>query len=153
MEENKSSGGINIGGASVIMVFAVLCLTVFAVLTLLSANSERKLAVKTAESQKDYYAAETALTKTAGEISYLAQTKGTAAVSAYLSKNGYTYTQNGSEYIVKMSRTIDDSRRLDQTVTVSAGSAAVTSLKVVTTKQFTPDETVSVWDGKTPVAG
>ena len=41
VEQNtRQSSGINIGSASIIMVFSVLCLTVFAVLTFVTANNE-----------------------------------------------------------------------------------------------------------------
>jgi hypothetical protein len=51
----KKSHGINTGSISLIMIFTVLCLTVFAILTLVSANAEYKLCVKYSESIKEYY--------------------------------------------------------------------------------------------------
>lgn len=50
--------GLNIGSASIIMVFTVLCLTVFSVLAFVSAASEYKTAQRFAESTKSYYEAE-----------------------------------------------------------------------------------------------
>ena len=53
VEQNtRQSSGINIGSASIIMVFSVLCLTVFTVLTFVTANNEYKLSVKSADQVK-----------------------------------------------------------------------------------------------------
>ena len=60
MNRRNASGGpgLNVGSASIVMIFAVLCLTVFAVLSLLTARSELALAVRAADSVTDYYAAD-----------------------------------------------------------------------------------------------
>ena len=50
------------------MIFATLCLTVFAVLSLTTANAERKLAEKAAQAVQDYYAADLACARKAEEI-------------------------------------------------------------------------------------
>jgi len=52
----KKSHGVNTGSVSLIMIFTVLCLTVFAILTLVSANAEYKLSEKYAKSIDEYYA-------------------------------------------------------------------------------------------------
>jgi hypothetical protein len=51
----KKSHGVNTGSVSLIMIFTVLCLTVFAILTLVSANAEYKLSEKYAKSIDEYY--------------------------------------------------------------------------------------------------
>jgi hypothetical protein len=50
--------GLNIGSASIIMLFAVLSLTVLAALSLLSANSQYALARRSADAVSGYYAAD-----------------------------------------------------------------------------------------------
>ncbi|MCL2633366.1 MAG: hypothetical protein FWD34_02505 [Oscillospiraceae bacterium] len=49
---------INVGGASLFAVLIILCLTVFAVLAKLSADSEKQLAIRTADSIQAYYDAD-----------------------------------------------------------------------------------------------
>ena len=56
--KQHKSAGVNIGSASLVMVFVVLSLTVFAVLSLVSANNELRLSTKFSESVKNYYAAD-----------------------------------------------------------------------------------------------
>lgn len=50
--------GTMVGGASILAVFAVLCLAVFALLTLLRAESDLRLSRKTAEVTEAYYQAD-----------------------------------------------------------------------------------------------
>ena len=50
---------VHTGTPSVLILFAVLCLTVFAVLSLLSARSQASLAGKFADAVSAYYAADT----------------------------------------------------------------------------------------------
>ncbi len=56
-KQDPSLSGIA-GGSSVIMIFAVLCLTVFAALTITASESERNSALIYAESVKNYYEAD-----------------------------------------------------------------------------------------------
>lgn len=50
--------GLNIGSASIIMIFTIMCLTVFSVLSLVSAVAEHRNAERFAESTKSYYEAD-----------------------------------------------------------------------------------------------
>jgi len=50
-----SNASIGMGGALIITIFVVLCLTVFSVLSFVTAYSDLKLAVKTEEMTYDYY--------------------------------------------------------------------------------------------------
>lgn len=51
-------GGSVSGAVSLVMIFCVLCLTVFATLTYVTADRERQLAELTAERTAEYYAAD-----------------------------------------------------------------------------------------------
>ena len=53
----KRSGGVS-GAVSLVMIFCVLCLSVFAVLTIATADREAKLTAMTAQNAEDYYAAD-----------------------------------------------------------------------------------------------
>ena len=58
MNENKWGGRANIGTSSLILIFIVLCLTIFGLLSLSSAGSDWKLARKNAEAVRGYYKAD-----------------------------------------------------------------------------------------------
>jgi hypothetical protein len=53
--ENKREFSINIGLPSIMLIFVVLCLVSFGVLSLVSANADRKLSKKVLTRQQEYY--------------------------------------------------------------------------------------------------
>ncbi len=54
----KKPMGVHVGSATLVMVFAIICLTIFAVLSVITANNGKKLAEKAADSVTNYYAAD-----------------------------------------------------------------------------------------------
>lgn len=64
----KRLSGINAGLSSIVMVFAVLCLTIFAVLSMVTAKSEKRLVEKSASSVENYYTADSACETILGQI-------------------------------------------------------------------------------------
>lgn len=57
-EKNKdSSFGMGVGATSILMIFVLLCLVVFAMLSLVNANADKKLNDRLANRTKAYYAA------------------------------------------------------------------------------------------------
>lgn len=58
MDDKQSGGRANIGTSSLILIFIILCLTIFGLLSLSSAGSDWKLAQKNAQSIKGYYEAD-----------------------------------------------------------------------------------------------
>lgn len=53
----KKQFGMNIGSASILLVFVILCLVSFAVLSIVSANADNKLSARVLERTTAYYAA------------------------------------------------------------------------------------------------
>lgn len=72
--------GPGIGSASLIMLFVVLCLTVFAALTIVSVRAELTLSRRYAQSTEAYYAADARATEAAAKI-YAAADRVSAAIS------------------------------------------------------------------------
>lgn len=85
-EQNRFSPPI-VGATSLFIVFAILCLTVFTLLTLSTANADRKLSDRSAEATESYYSAdleaETILAKLRNGI---------VPESVTVVGNNYTYT-------------------------------------------------------------
>lgn len=50
--------GLNVGGASILVIFVLLCLTTFATLSMVSANADLKLTQRTAQAAREYYEAD-----------------------------------------------------------------------------------------------
>lgn len=53
----KKQFGMNIGSASILLVFVILCLVSFAVLSIVSANADSRLSTRVLERTTAYYAA------------------------------------------------------------------------------------------------
>lgn len=53
----KKQFGMNIGSASILLVFVILCLVSFAVLSIVSANADNKLSARVLERTTAYYTA------------------------------------------------------------------------------------------------
>ncbi len=68
MTKKKEISGIQIGISSLVLIFVVLCLTVFAVLSLMSSMSEQRLAQKSLEATSEYYIADSLAEKQLKEI-------------------------------------------------------------------------------------
>lgn len=60
--------GLNIGSASIIMIFAILCLTVFSALSLVTSVSEKKTAQRFADETTAYYEADSEAVKIKNSI-------------------------------------------------------------------------------------
>jgi hypothetical protein len=138
MREKKQMG-LNIGSASIIMLFSVLCLTVLASLSMLSANSQWRLANRSAAAVSAYYAADTQAARIYNSIS----TGGAGAdVNRYEDENGDTY----ASYEVP----IDDNQTLAVIVRLSGadgGPPAILQWKAVDSGNWNPDTALDVWDG------
>ena len=58
MEQKKKFSPPAVGGISLLVVFAVLCLTVFALLSLTTVQADVRLADASVQAVEDYYAAD-----------------------------------------------------------------------------------------------
>lgn len=109
-----SVSGSGVGGLSIIMIFAVLCLTVFATLTLISSKSEFNLALGYKESIKNYYKADyeaskfTAVLQSAKSINdiQIIADNNDASFETLTTADGGTY------YYINYNITIDEKQKL-----------------------------------------
>ncbi len=53
-----ASTGVSVGGSSILLIFVLLCLTTFAVLSLVSATADKRLTDRSAVAVAEYYAAD-----------------------------------------------------------------------------------------------
>lgn len=80
----------NVGGATLLMLFAVLCLTVFAVLSLISAKSQSALVQKSADAVTAYYQADTRAAEIYDEVA--AGNLSSVKITDLAAVPGYTYS-------------------------------------------------------------
>ena len=122
-----------VGGSSLLVIFAVLCLTVLAMLSLSTARSSAELSRASADAAAVYYEADAQ----AEEI--LARQRGGETPEGVISGGDGTY-----QYEVPISQT----QALSVCVRAAEDGWTVLRWKAVSTAQWTPDESIEVWDGE-----
>ncbi|MBR3705667.1 MAG: hypothetical protein IKM19_01735 [Firmicutes bacterium] len=131
---NKEKNGFRfpvMGVSSLLIIFSVLCLTVFAILSVSTASAGSRLSEKAAQSVTDYYAADSQAEKTisalrSGEIPEGVSTDG----------NMYSFTCPAS-----------DTLELQVKVRISGSDYEVLQWQMVSTADWQNDESLNLWDG------
>lgn len=148
MAKQQTRHGFSIGSASVMLIFIVMTLAVFAVLSLVTASNEAQAARTNAENNKAYYSAETKAYKTLADIK--------AAVADLLSEDmlaeavepfGASCTQNAQGSIITFETEIDPHRKLQSILKYQNGELTVIGWKTVG-EAAEYDDTISIWDGE-----
>ncbi len=117
------------GGSSLLVIFAVLCLTVFALLAFRTVTADKRLADASAEAVRQYYEADTSAEAILGQLR-------TGIVPDGVSKDGDAYA-----YLCPMS----DTQALSVVVFVTGTEYEIKQWKVVTTTEWSPKEYIEVW--------
>ena len=121
-----------IGGVSLLVVFAVLCLTVFALLSLATVQADVRLADASAQAVKDYYAADCAAQEILARLRNGELPEGVAV-------NGDVYS---------FSCPISDTQTLEAEVRLSVGSYTILRWQAVSSSDaWEIDESLELWDG------
>ena len=146
MENSRKSPRINIGSASLVVIFATLCLTVFAVLSLTTANAERKLAEKAAQAVQDYYAADLACARKAEEIA------GILALPLDDGDREERLRQLGAQLsgsVISFQEKIDVNQRLlvELQPLEEGGGFRVLKWQALDVGEWNPDRGIAVWEG------
>ena len=120
-----------VGGSSLLVIFAVLCFTVFAMLALSTVQATRRLSEKNAQAVAEYYAADAAAEAILAELR-----TGNLPEGVLQKGNRYTYACEISEF-----------RELQVEVLLSGDSYEIQSWNVVYTGDWENRENLEVWDG------
>ena len=126
-----------VGGISLLVVFAVLCLTVFALLSLTTVQADVRLADASAQAAADYYAADLE-----------AQTI-LARLRNGERPEGVTFTGSGllrAEYTCRIS----DAQKLQVSVIlqgISGREYVIERWQAVPSAEWESDESLDLWDG------
>ncbi|MBD5150428.1 MAG: hypothetical protein HDT18_08725 [Oscillibacter sp.] len=137
----KRGGGVS-GAVSLVMIFCVLCLAVFAVLTLATADRERNLAELTARSAADYYTADCR----AVEIVAALRDGDTVPADVEIRHTGSEYP-GGQVEEAEFSVPINDGLALDVAVRLRGGNCEILRWQTVYTGEWEIDESMDIWDG------
>jgi len=127
-----------VGGSSLLVIFAVLCLTVFALLTLSTVEAGGRLSERAARSLEAYYAADAR----AEEIL-------TALRDQEIIENGLV--KDEGDGVVSYMVPIDETQALRVRVRVEAQQAyQVLQWQAVSTASWEASDKIEVWDGLVP---
>ncbi len=139
---NGDHGMMAIGAPSVIMIFVVLCLTCFAVLSLVSANADMRLARRTAENTAAYYAADAAAQRR------LVALEGADADA--LDPDEFTVEWANGEAYATFYTPITDATALQTKARLTGGAPVVVVNRTVITAELAYTELPDIWDGELP---
>ncbi|MDL2224914.1 hypothetical protein LJC20_01730 [Eubacteriales bacterium OttesenSCG-928-M02] len=110
MRERRRSMGIGIGGASILAIFVVLCLTTFAMLSLVSARADARLAERSIASQRDYYNADGKAEEMLGKMAEEFATGGDWQKKA--DEEGIVYVQTAEGWDISFTLPINEGKIL-----------------------------------------
>lgn len=146
--------GMNIGSASLVLIFAVLCLTLFATLTLLSAKNEMKLTCKYEESVTQYYAADSKAQEDLQCIEniLLSASKTSANKTTYIKnqceKYNFTYTQKNNKIYIIFNENINTEQILHVSIKVNSinnKKYEIMQWKKINIDEINIDESINVY--------
>ena len=136
---------MGVGSASIMLIFAVLCLTVFSLISLSVAETDKSLADTEAELVTEYYEADEAAERI---LSVILETEADIVPAEI---NGVSITTQWdmdlmaevSEYTCPISAI----KELSVKVAVSENSFDILVWKMITTDEWVIDDTINVWTG------
>lgn len=135
-----------LGGSSLLTVFAVLCLTVFALLSLSTVRADLRLAQHSRQAVQDYYAADAR----AQEILARLRTGEGTPEGVELTATIVDYPDHG-ETIYSYAVPISDTQELQVEVRIdTSDDYEVLRWQVVNTGEWNSDGGLEIWDGDQP---
>ena len=134
MADRPRSSPPMVGGSSLLVVFAVLCLTVFALLSLSAVQADGRLGDAAAQAVSSYYRAD------AQAEAILAQLR-QGSIPDGVTEDGTSYS-----YCCPISET----QNLNVAVSLDGADYTILRWQVVSTTDWQPDDSMPVWDGQTP---
>ncbi len=156
--KTRNGYSINIGSTSLVMIFAVICLTVFAVMSYLTAARESELAKKYAAHTTAYYAADSRAVNTLASLDKTLSSpeaccgdingRKTFIAQQCAAQNVTFQEQNGKIYLL-YSEIIDTTQSLQVIIQLDLSSTTasykVVEWKSVYTQEYNIDHSLNVY--------
>ena len=144
-----NKGGIGVGSASIVLVFAVLCLTVFSLIALVVAQNDKALADAEAELIVGYYEADALAEQILAEI-IAADSKPDSVRDVDVT---YQRDAEKDEEVADYLCQISDAKALYVQLALRGDSCDVLSWRMVDTDDWAADDSLNVWGGEVEFAG
>lgn len=140
----RKTGGTHLGSATLVMLFSVICLTIFAVLAVVTANNSWTLAEKSADAVTNYYAADSVAIEILNQITATYHTE-----NQLITPEGYDCQLEELENETWLSYwvAIDENQSLWVELVVSQGAVQIAHWQVEYTATWSADQTITVWGG------
>lgn len=126
-----------VGGSSLLVIFAVLCLTVFALLTLSTAAADSRLSQDAADAVEAYYQADSQAEALWARLRDGEQPKEVTKTMEDAGSTLYKYTVP-----------ISQEQELQVCLRLKDGTWTVVQWQAVSTADWQADEDLTVWDGE-----
>ena len=126
-----------VGGSSLLVIFAVLCLTVFALLTLSTAAADSRLSQDAADAVEAYYQADSQAEALWARLRDGEQPKEVTETMKDAGSTLYKYTVP-----------ISQEQELQVCLRLKDGTWTVVQWQAVSTADWQADEDLTVWDGE-----
>ncbi len=152
MAEKRHKKTAGIGGALILIIFNVLTITVFSVLTLVSSQNELSMVNRSVEAATTYYNAEkeaaVKFSKIKTALSNVTDNEEIVKITSEIGANANIMI-DGVEISFKIS--IDENRSLLTVVNINDNNFEISSQKIVSENEFIIDDFIDVWDGLSPL--
>ena len=132
MDKRQSFQAPVVGGSSLLVIFAVLCLTVFALLSLSTVQADSRLSDASAAAVSEYYEADCQAEEILAELR-----SGQIPEGVSVKVDTYSYTCP-----------ISETQELQVEVRIQENGWEILRWQAVSTAQWNEDETLSLWDGE-----
>lgn len=120
-----------VGGSSLLVIFAVLCLTIFALLSLSTVQADSRMAEASYKAVQDFYEADAEAERILAKLR-----QGDLPENVTNEGNLYRYTCRVSEL-----------QALEVEVEITEASYRVLRWQMVSTTEWEADDSMNVWDG------
>lgn len=152
MAENRSGRSTGIGGSLILIIFIILTITIFSVLTLVSSQNEIGSVKKGAQAVTDYYNAEKQAAIKAAEIkTAINGITDSQAITDALAEKGAAVSAAPEGVKITFKIKIDENRSIETVLLAAEGDAKVISQKTVSDRELIIDDDMPIWDGSSPI--
>ncbi|MBS6956307.1 MAG: hypothetical protein KH230_24115 [Enterocloster asparagiformis] len=154
MARESGGGKVNIGAASLVLIFIVLCLATFGLLSLSSAKGDLSLAERQAEAVSAYYEADAKGQEWVRQVDAVLQEEmghsddSSSASDAVKARLGDMYHQEEGVVVTDIPMERGQSLRIELTLVCGEGVRyQIHSWYVYDSGQYEIDNSMPVWDG------
>lgn len=153
-KESSRKVGMGVGYVSVMLIFAIICLTIFAVLSFKAAISTDSFNDRSGEFMRQYYAADTSAKRTLSELNdcaFNAKTSGffeDSFTDSAQSIEGVTVRPTSKGLLVSYTVSINERQELVVNIVFNdSGEYSIEQWKSRNIYEEDPDDHLGVWDG------